>query len=320
MKNKFVSMLATALAVVTVFSSPAFAASSDYADASKAEGGQNITQEADAILAQEVADDYTTNAKSDEELVALAANDVLQGKVKTYKTAPEVSRLVQLGYQLHLGYTTKSTGSISVTKAKLDNGGWFSKPQDVYVVALSGTDFFAVARGQSTGVITDLLSGFEFDNPYVRNVKKVILKNIPVNSNLFITGHSLGGMVSQQVSAEKEIKAKYNIVNVLAFGSPLLDATKREGTVTRLGDVHDIVPYLSVNTLNFRIIQQIFGLNREDGGYRAYEILSAHCKSYQRSDVWGKYDVTGKKNGKATLTFDFSTTNFFYTPFVSIGK
>ena len=320
MKRKVLAMITTIMIFSTFGSVPASAAMYDI-NASKATGATEISKSE----AKESEDDiismyYTTKPIKDAEYIALAAHDVKSGKQITYTSAPQISRLIQLGYWLHYGYfTNNSQGSISVTKAVLNNN---HTSKDVYVVSLSGTDLASALWNQSTGIFTDLLCGFQIDNPYARNVKKIILEQIPTSSNIVFVGHSLGGMVAQQCSADSTIKSRYNILNTLAFGSPIIGTSTwglkdyREGSTTRLGDTRDIVPYLSSNTLNFSLGAQIFGLKRENGGYASYQILSSHCYSYQREDVWGQYDILGNKNGSASITLDFSTTKWFETPFI----
>ena len=226
----------------------------------------------------------------------------------TFTNAAELSRLVQIGYSYR-----QPNGPISITKGTLTTKSWFTTTRKtVYVVCLSGTD---LAFNQSTGVWTDLLVGFEQDNCYIRNVRNAILDAVPKGSNLIIAGHSLGGMVAQQAASDSTIKAKYNVLNTVTFGSPLINGLSREGTVKRLGDTRDIVPYLSVSTF-LNVVWQAAGLNREDGGYSATQIVTAHCESYQRAAVCGAYDVTGTKNGNAKLTLDFSTTKFYASPVI----
>ena len=116
-------------------------------------------------------------------------------------------------------------------------------------------------------------------------------------------------MIAQQVAADSTIKANYNVLNTVCFGSPLLSAGSREGTVKRLGDTSDVVPYLSGSMFN-NTFWAICGLNRESGNY-GFAVVNAHCESYLRDDVWGAYDVTGTKNGGATLTLDLSTRTFY---------
>ena len=245
---------------------------------------------------------------SNDELIDAVQEEVMAGETVTFTNAAEVARLVQVGYSYR-----QPNGPISITKAELKTKSWwiFTKTETVYVVCLSGTD---LAFNQSTGVWTDLLAGFEQNNCYIRNVRKAILSAVPAGSNLVFAGHSLGGMVAQQAAADSTIKSRYNVLNTVTFGSPLINGLTREGVVKRLGDTNDVVPYLSVSTL-LNVVWQASGLNRENGGY-GLDVVSAHTDSYQRAAVWGAYDVTGTKNGSATLKLDFSTTKFFKSPVI----
>lgn len=107
----------------------------------------------------------------------------------------------------------------SFVSKKSKKSGWTSKT--VYLITLSGTDNVA---NQSTGYVTDLLSGFCLNNAYLENVVSIVNRNIPKNSNI---------------------------------------------------------------------------------------ILAAHTKSYDRTDVWGKYDVLGKKYGSAKITLNLNTKTFY---------
>lgn len=209
-------------------------------------------------------------------------------------------------------YNKGKYGPIFIVKGELNEN---NTTKDIYLIALCGTELI---EGQATGILQDLYVGFQReDNPYTKNVVKAIKEEIPQGSNLMITGHSLGGMVAQMVAANKEVKANYNVLHTLTFGSPVIKPNEREGIVRRLGDKSDFVPYLSVtNDLG----RQIFGLNREDGGYKT-ELLwgfkqgwNAHEESYIREDVWGQYDATGLKYGKATVKLDPDTLIYKQSP------
>ncbi len=228
--------------------------------------------------------------------VASATNTV------TYTNATEIYTYVRDGYN------QGSQGPISITKGTLKSG--FSS-KTVYLVTLSGTE---LVLNQSTGVLTDLLSGFNLNNDYYANTVNIIKANVPKNANLIIAGHSLGGMIGQQVAADSGIKSRYNVLNTVCFGSPLLAAGSREGTVRRLGDVSDPVPYLSGSLFN-NTIWAIMGLNREDGGY-GIRGITAHNQSYFRTDLWGRYDVTGTKYGSAKLILDLDTRVFYQSPVI----
>ena len=225
---------------------------------------------------------------------AFAAN------TRTFTNAAEIYEYVRDGYN------GGEKGPISITKGTLRQG-YSSKT--VYLVTLSGTE---LVLNQSTEVLTDLLSGFDLNSAYYYNVISVIQSKIPAGSNIILCGHSLGGMIAQQVAANSTIKARYNVLNTVTFGSPLLSVGNREGTVRRLGDISDVVPFLS-GRLFTNPITAIFGLNREDGGYYGRPI-TAHNASYFRSDLWGRYDVTGTRYGGAKLTLDLDTRQFFQSP------
>ncbi len=101
-----------------------------------------------------------------------------------------------------LEYTLKTfvmgdeyNGPIGIVKAVLNQNG---KEKNVYIVALSGTELiWSDYTGlQSTGAVTDLLCGFNLDNPYIKAVVKAMKQNIPAGSDVVFYGHSLGGMIA----------------------------------------------------------------------------------------------------------------------------
>jgi hypothetical protein len=307
--KRFKRVVAISMALAMVLGSTAFAKATEGtqvmdADIASADAGENVTVEAISELAALASTDSTDTRKQQ---MATAARDVISGETITYNNSAQLSRLVQLGYT-----DAQHDGPISITKGVLNYNNWLGQSKDVYVVCLSGTD--TSAENQTTGWWTDLLSGFEFNNKYVKNIKKVMSENIPAGSDVIVTGHSLGGMVAQQVVSDSTLKKNYNFLNTVTFGSPLINGFTREGTVKRLGDTSDVVPYLSVSTF-LNVFWQTLGLNKEDGGYSVLDMqFHAHNESYNRTDVWGAYDVTGTKNGSKTLTLDFATTQFYHSP------
>jgi len=216
-----------------------------------------------------------------------------------YTTAPSIYEIVRTGYN---GGTK---GPISIVKGTYVNG----TTKNVYLVTLSGTE---LVEKQSTSIISDVLSGFELDNSYYKNGVQIVTRNIPYGSNIIFAGHSLGGMVAQQLAADSTLKAKYNILYTLCFGSPLIADGKTEGTITRLGDYSDVVPYLSSAVIN-NTSKAIKSLKRENGKYY-FNVKGAHCDSYARNDVWGRYDVAGVKGGNGVLNLDLSTQKWYLAP------
>lgn len=222
---------------------------------------------------------------------------------KVYDCSTDMAQYIYQGYyHCDTGINPDSNGPIAIAPATLVKKNILGKETktQVYVVGLAGTEFMF---NEPRGVMTDLQVGFEQDNFYIREIRKVVCNVVPRGANVIFTGHSLGGMVAQQASGDTILKARYNIINTVSFGSPLINPIGREGDVKRLGDTADIVPYMSAQTI-IRPIHQIAGLNRENGGYAAKEFAQAHMKSYLRKDVWGAYDVLGVKGGNAKLIID----------------
>lgn len=254
----------------------------------------------------------------------------------TYTNASELAKFTFKGYNNGslpaptttlglLEYTLETfvmgdeyNGPIGIVEATLNQNG---EEKPVYIVALSGTELiWSDYTGiQSTGAVTDLLCGFNLDNPYIKAVRNAMINNIPSNADVIFYGHSLGGMIAQEAAADSTIKRNYNILNTVTYGSPLIKLlSRREGVVRRLCDTSDIVPVLSVYSLTPLAVIQYWGSERysEDGGYNS-DWLAAHNESYLREDVWGNYDVLGIKGGNATLTFNMDDAIYFEAPGIS---
>ena len=137
---------------------------------------------------------------------------------------------------------------------------------------------------------------------YAALVKKVLFETVPAGSALVFAGHSLGGMTAQLLRCDEELQEAYELLNVLCGGSPLMEESRTpEGTLHRLTDTFDMIPYIAGSSLcNF--LRQIRTAHRENGGY-FLNPDGAHNLSYARNDVWGSYDVFGEKGGNASLQF-----------------
>ncbi len=219
---------------------------------------------------------------------------------QTLSTAPAMYNYIAQNYNSTVGPIAIAKGTLTTTSSKT-----------VYLVTLSGTQ---MKTNQATGIVNDLQAGFSIQGAYVINIKNAIYSMVPKGSNLVLAGHSLGGMVAQQVAGDGDIKRDYNVVNTVTFGSPLISFIWREGAVQRLGDTSDIVPTLSISSL-FAVTAtwNIFGLNRENGGYGA-NVLAAHLESYKRSDVWGRWNAIGYKDKTGKIVIDLATRKQFAAP------
>lgn len=198
---------------------------------------------------------------------------------------------------------SKSNG-IRIVPAKLTKDGTTT---DIYLVGLVGLSF---TISNTNSYFASIFSSMNLGNEYLSLVEETIQNNVPQGSKLVIAGHSLGGMVAQQLVNNKDIKDKYEIIHVLTAGSPYIPTGSPEGSLIRLVDRNDIVPYMSIASI-FAFSKQKDAV-KEDGGYTAMP-RSAHNLSYLKDDVWGKYDALGYKHGNAQIEFDNSETMFFST-------
>ena len=187
-------------------------------------------------------------------------------------------------------------GEVYITPATLttDNG-----EEDVYFVCFRGTGH---TMDKANNLIACFLSAFNRDSDYLRLAKQYLNEYVPEGAKLVLSGHSLGGMIAQQLICTDEITGRYEILNTLTYGSPYVvtSADRREGPLVRCVDKYDVIPKFSpavfLSPANYRNAITI------DGGYFGNPD-GAHNLSYPRADLWGGYDVFGVKGGDASLTF-----------------
>ena len=170
------------------------------------------------------------------------------------------------------------------------------REREVWLVALLGMKDVKGQVNSSRGGGTDA---------YQALVRQVLLDTVPQGAALVFAGHSLGGMTAQLLRADPVLRERYEIV-----GSPLMEtAGETEGTLHRLTDIFDLIPYLR-STSVCAFIRQIRTAYRENGGY-FFNPDGAHNLSYARDEVWGDYDVFGEKGGSARLRFNTGNVRSF---------
>ena len=232
-----------------------------------------------------------------------------KGKSLTLKNFPQVAQYAGLGYNHGM------KGPIIVTEGTLNVDG---KKCDIYLVTLTGLEVPTLTP-QTTDMVSVGQAGLELSNDFEKNVRKVMKKAIPKGANVVFAGHSLGGMVAQQVAANSSIQKRYNILNIVAYGSPVMFNGQIEGTLKRMGDVNDPVPYLSANTFTNWEVQD-GTLQKEDSGLGLDITFAAHRNSYFDEKTWGKYDVLGFKGGSATITLKLKTQQYFASQYIFLDQ
>ena len=206
----------------------------------------------------------------------------------TLSCVPEVSHFIQ---------EPEPDGELHIVPATLETA---EGPQEVWFVAVRGIDW--LMRG-SNNFFSYLLVSFNVNSNYFNFVKNAVLQYVPEGAKLVLAGHSLGGMIVQQLICAEELTEKYEIVNALTLGSPyvMVDAANREGRLMRMEDKYDTVPKFSIAAL-FSPADYNGGIKR-DSPYLG-DPNGAHNNSYKRMDIWGAFDVLGTENGGAKLVFD----------------
>ncbi len=231
------------------------------------------------------------------------------GKTYTLKNFAEVAQYAGQGYNKGL------KGPIIITEATLNQG---KKKTPIYLVTLTGLEL-PLLTPQTTELVAVMQGGAQLPNDFEKNVRKAMKDAIPKGSNVVFAGHSLGGMIAQQVAANKSIQKRYNILNIVAYGSPVMFEGEIEGTLKRLGDVNDPVPYMSAETFtNFEV--QDGTLQKEDSGLGFNITFDAHRNSYVDEKTWGKYDCLGFKNGNATITLKLKTQKFYASQYIFVDN
>lgn len=186
-------------------------------------------------------------------------------------------------------------GEIQIAPAVLSTA---DGARDVYLVALRGVGF---SMDKTNNILACFLSAFNLESDFYRLTLKYINQYVPEGSAVVFAGHSLGGMIEQQLSCAEAFTSKYELLHTLNVGSPyvLVKAEQREGTLARCVDSTDVIPKLGPGAL-----MDAFHANnytKLDGGYLG-DPDGAHNLSYMRADIWGSYDALGEKDGVATLT------------------
>lgn len=190
----------------------------------------------------------------------------------------------------------RDTELTAIYDATLNKDG---KSEKVYYVVCKGLDFSEFDPDQPRSYANAIKAALSCENnSYVSFLVSAISANVPKNSKLVFLGHSLGGMIVQQMAANKTIKDNYEIVYSTAIGSPyIITKGTKEGTVRRVVDRLDPIAYLSIPLL----ANPCVGTVSVETSYIAPLV---HFYSYERGSCWRCYDALGIKNGGATVVLN----------------
>ncbi|MBP5460208.1 MAG: hypothetical protein J6Y62_08625 [Clostridia bacterium] len=231
------------------------------------------------------------------------AKDFNARNAKGIRTCKKVYQTFRYTQEAH---PISGQGCFSVTKGVLKQNG---KQCDIYLVAAHGLETNAIGQNVDNSSVGS--AGQQQSSPYLKQFMAVIKKAVPKGSNLILTGHSLGGMVSQQAASNKTIQKNYNILHVVTFGSPLINKGQIEGQLHRMCAAGDVVPLMSEYTFSDPEAQ-LNDRNREVAD--VIPVIQSHVEGYNDKNAWKDYDAIGVKGGNAVLKMNDSTTKRFYAP------
>ena len=160
---------------------------------------------------------------------------------------------------------------------------------NTYVVCLSGTD---IRMNQATGIPDDVLAGLIIPGVFGTAVTEAIRFHVPPGANLILSGHSLGGMVCNNVAGILQLRG-YRIYRVITCGSAK-NAPAYSGIIynrfTTTNDLVPLVPILGFLLFLLDATDQIEISNFPYGeGIIDSHLNYYHLDSLKRYTPWGDF-------------------------------
>ena len=241
-----------------------------------------------------------------EKNVTVGADDAANINSRNVTGTRTLKKVYQTFRYTQEAHPISGQGCFSITKGVLKQDG---KQCEVYLMAAHGLE--TNAFGQNVDMESVLKAGRQQTSPYLKQYMAVIKQNVPKGANLILTGHSLGGMVSQQAAANKTMQKNYNILHVVTWGSPLIAKGQIEGQLHRMCAAGDVVPLMSEYTFT-DTDAQLNDRNREEAD--VIPVIQSHVDGYNDKNAWKDYDAIGVKGGNAVLKMNDDTTLRFDAP------
>jgi pimeloyl-ACP methyl ester carboxylesterase len=177
-----------------------------------------------------------------------------------------------------------------------------------YLLMLAGTEF---SSKQSNNGITDGFEALNIASEYDNAVMNAIIQRVPAGSDLIMVGHSLGGMVAQNLARRfartNNFGGQLRVTNLITFGSPKTGADVPGINYKRFIVFGDPVPNLTSAgnqpTSGVTILDANQQRMQAIGSLSYIPALAEHLMYPQNAQLAG-YDALGNLDGGACLQLD----------------
>ncbi|GEM_PF-1045019 len=166
------------------------------------------------------------------------------GPPKSLGSVPPPTQLADLVNEVSAADAAKGTDS-NVRVTTVDHGG-----QKAYIVSVPGTSDWNPATGNRTLDLTGNLVAVRGTSPSaaMQGVEQAMANaGIPPGAPVMLVGHSQGGIITSQLVSDPAFMSKYNVTNMMTYGSPI-DTANIPSSVNTLALQHttDLVPRLDL--------------------------------------------------------------------------
>ncbi|MEO7908769.1 MAG: WXG100 family type VII secretion target [Roseiflexaceae bacterium] len=111
-----------------------------------------------------------------------------------------------------------------------------------YLVLLKGTDFGNWTL--TNNGVSAFQGAFALPGRYERQVRELIQQNVKPGASINFVGHSLGGIVANNLTDNQDFNERYHIQSVTTIGSPQTSQIRSDVEYHRYRNANDPVPFL----------------------------------------------------------------------------
>jgi hypothetical protein len=171
---------------------------------------------------------------------------------------------------------------------------------DEYVIAIKGTDLNPPGSNDPDSALTEY-SNYDPDSPhsggksrYRADVERIIRNELPLGSKLNLVGHSLGGMVVDQLAQDPAFLTQYQVATVTTFGSPTTLRNPHPDSLSP-GNALPPVKYQQFSTLDDPVTHSAFTTDYLSKTQNAIGVMTQ--RSGTNGDIPGQQMVDGSGHG-----------------------